>query len=185
LVTSRDYHEAALREEGEQWNDLFDPSKGGLGKICQPFFGYLGAISTLIIVFVFKTVSLWNGERLTVKAIGAFVSPALVLSIFLVKKLLRWRRPRIGITLKDYPTYRRCLEDLNVLVHPGAFQYTAAHGSDVPLHKLRSYQSDAERSHADIASNANQGATHGDPGLEREPPNFGHRDIVFNTVHDH
>jgi hypothetical protein len=57
-----------------KWNKLFDKRNGGYFKDFQPFFGYLGALCTILIVFFFNVVSLWNSKRVLVKAISAFVS---------------------------------------------------------------------------------------------------------------
>ena len=87
----------------------------------NPFLGYLGAISTLLVVFFFNTVSLWNRERRTLKAISALLSPALVVAIWMIKKLTRrdGGRFRIFVDLSSFDRFEGRLQALDDLIYPG------------------------------------------------------------------
>lgn len=121
LDCRRDFHQADLELLSPKWNKLFEKRNGGYLKDFQPFFGYLGAVCTLLIVFFFNTVSLWNGNRISVKAISAFVSPALVLTIWIVKKLTRRddRRFKFFLNLSNFRQFERRLQALEDLIYPG------------------------------------------------------------------
>lgn len=80
----RKVHAADLGRLGAKWQKLFDRANGGHLKDFQPFLAYFGALFILLIVAVFNSVSLWNGKRVPVKAISAFVS----VSFFILVALL-------------------------------------------------------------------------------------------------
>ena len=87
----RDVHRNELEMPGSKWGKLFEDKNGGYLKSFQPFFGYLGGVCTLLVVFFFNTASLWNGTRISVKATAAFVSPpsASIAPIFVLASLTR------------------------------------------------------------------------------------------------
>ena len=121
LECRRDHHQAELEYLTPKWDKLFDKRNGGILKIFQPFFGYLGAVCTLLVVFFFNTISLWNRDRISVKVISTFVSPILVLTIWIIKKLTRRddRRFKFFINLSNFRQFERCLQALDDLIYPG------------------------------------------------------------------
>ena len=70
----REKYNQELLEREDRWGKLFDKKNSGYLKVFQPILAYFGAISTCLIVCLFNTVSLWNGQHLSLKAISAFVS---------------------------------------------------------------------------------------------------------------
>lgn len=65
---------AELDTVAPKWNKIFEKRNGGHFRDFQPFLAYVGAGSTLFIVFFFNTVSLWNGKEILLKSLSAFVS---------------------------------------------------------------------------------------------------------------
>ena len=106
---------------GTKWSKLFEDRNGGYFKSFQPFFGYLGGVTTLLVVFFFNTASLWNGSRISVKATSAFVSPIVVLVIWILKKLTRrdGRRFKFFLNLSNFRQFERRLQGLEDLIYPG------------------------------------------------------------------
>jgi amino acid transporter len=136
----REFHAAELETLKPKWNKFFEKRNGGYFRDFQPFFGYLGAVCTLLIVFFFNTVSLWNNERIGVKAISAFVSPTIVLLIWIVKKLTRRddRRFKFFLNLSNFRQFERRLQALEDLIYPGEGPDTAQYNYDMnmrPLHE--------------------------------------------------
>ena len=117
----RENHQVELERLSPRWDKLFEKRNGGYFRDFQPFWGYLGAFSTLLIVFFFNTVSLWNQKRIGVKAVSVFVSPAIVLMIWMIKKLIRrdGRRFRFFVSLSDFAKFERRLRVLEDLIYPG------------------------------------------------------------------
>lgn len=67
-------HEEELRKLEHRWHKLFERGKAGYFNDFQPFLGYFAAFFIIIIVGVFNSVSLWNGQNISLKATSAFVS---------------------------------------------------------------------------------------------------------------
>jgi len=69
----RRIHSPLLKDD-EEYNNIYDRSSSGWFEGLQPGLSWLGALCTLVIIFVFNTAAMWNGQRLSIKAISAFLS---------------------------------------------------------------------------------------------------------------
>lgn len=69
----RRYYEQELQDDDDV-NHIYDRSSAGYFEALQPGLAWVGVGSTLLVVFCFNHATMWNGKRLTIKAISAFVS---------------------------------------------------------------------------------------------------------------
>jgi yeast amino acid transporter len=180
----REFHLADLEGLKPKWNKLFEKRNGGYFKDFQPFFGYLGAVSTLLIVFFFNTVSLWNGKRISVKAISAFVSPAIVLIIWIVKKISRRDdgRFKFFLNLSNFRQFERRLQALEDLIYPGEGPDPAQVNYDLnmrPLHEQHTRLFPNERNNT--LENLQRPFTPDHDSNGNRPPSFNRTNLTLTT----
>ena len=160
---------------------MFEERNGGYFKSFQPFFGYLGGISTLLVVGFFNTASLWNGNRISVKATSAFVSPILVLAIWILKKMTRrdGRRFKFFLNLSNFRQFERRLQALEDLIYPGEVPDAGSFQQDTnmsPIHEQHiQLIPDARNNAADQLQNP----TNREPDTNNGPPNFNRTNITL------
>ena len=77
-------------------------------------------------MFVLNSVGLWGGQRLSVKAVSAYVSPALITTCVLCMKIWglrargrgRWIGRRVGVDLRQWVDFERRLIRSEDLIYP-------------------------------------------------------------------
>ena len=125
----RRLHERELRD------DKFRPSSDASRlAFFQPALAWFGLISTLTICLVFNGTSMWNGGELGVKFASAYVSPLIMLALWIFFKTLSYGRPSrwvIGVDLKDPQFFKKKLQKLDLRVRPNNLEKI---GNDESIH---------------------------------------------------
>ncbi|KAL1629102.1 hypothetical protein SLS56_005656 [Neofusicoccum ribis] len=99
----------------------------------QPALAWLSLVGCVLVVLVFASAGLWNGEgKLGLKALNIYLGPFILLVMFVILKLLRrpWKRGwgERWVVLGDWEQLRDTLDALNDLVLPD--QRRAGSGSE-------------------------------------------------------
>jgi hypothetical protein len=72
----------------------------------QPLPAWIGLIGCILIVLVFASVGMYNGQQLRLKAMVIYLGPALLLCMFIILKLINRRR---WVVRGDWPALRTTL----------------------------------------------------------------------------
>lgn len=163
---------------------MFEERNGGYFKPFQPFFGYLGAVCTLLVVFFFNTASLWNGTRIGVKATSAFVSPILVFSIWILKKLFRRddRRFKFFLNLSNFRQFENRLQALDDLIYPGEVADAGSLKYDINMSPIHDQHIQFIPDDRHDTSYRQQDPIAPDQDVNNAPPSLNRTNITFTPV---